>query len=72
MKDKNKRRLGGPKHISEIIKLAKQELSKNPDPVDPIRDMLNSDAELKNNNHIQTIFLYINGDPQYIRQIFLN
>ena len=68
----DKKRLGGPKHISEILRIAKNELLKNHDPVDPINEFLNGEAELEKHKHIQYIFLYINGDNEYIRKIFLN
>lgn len=49
------------KHIREIFNDIKraEELKNNPQ----------AQEELKS---VQTIFLYINGDPEYIRKIYLN
>lgn len=67
--DQNKRS-GGPKHIGEILKQAKKEWLKNR------AETYMASPEFKETidscKHIQIVFLYINGDPQYVRTIFLN
>lgn len=63
MKDELNERYKQLKHIREIYDDIKKSLhQKN-------SENLQSSEEEKS---IQTIFLYINGDPQYIRKIYLN
>jgi len=66
----NNKRSGGPKHISEILKEAKKTWLKHR------ADQFLAGDEFKEITeeckHVQIIFLYIEGDPQYIRTIFLN
>jgi len=67
--DKNKK-LSGPKHISEILKEAKKTWLKQRADL-----YMNSDEfkeTLEQAKHIQLLFIYIDGDPQYIRTIYLN
>jgi hypothetical protein len=59
-----------PKHISEIIKEAKKTWLKQ-----RVDIYMNSDEfkeTLDQAKHIQLMFIYIDGDPQYIRTIYLN
>lgn len=70
MSEEKNKRLGGPKHISEILKEAKKAWLKQ-----RAEMYINSDEfkqTLDECKHTQVIFLYINGDPQYIRTIYLN
>ena len=70
-KEKNKRG-GEPKHISEILKQAQAEWA------ELRKERINESNQLKEANDAskyngtQLIYLYINGDPDYIRTIFLN
>jgi hypothetical protein len=70
MNQENNKRSGGPKHISEILKEARKEW------LQQRVDHYMSSEEFKNtldeNKFMQVVFLYIDGDPQYIRTIFLN
>lgn len=51
------------KHIREIYEdIKNSHIQKN----------IESLESLEEQKSIQTIFLYINGDPQYIRKIYLN
>lgn len=63
MKDELNDRYKQLKHIREIYDDIKKSLVQKND------DSLESLEEQKS---IQTVFLYINGDPQYIRKIYLN
>lgn len=53
------------KHIREIFNDMRNSLHDCP-------DSLKSEEELEELKSVQTIFLYINGDPEYIRKIYLN
>ena len=70
-KDKSKRG-GEPKHISEILKQAQAEWA------ELRKERINESNQLKEandaskHNGTQLIYLYINGDPEYIRTVFLN
>lgn len=63
MKDELNERYKQLKHIREIYDDIKKSLhQKNSENL----------QSLEEEKSIQTIFLYINGDPQYIRKIYLN
>ena len=59
-----------PKHISEVLKEAKKQWLR-----DRTEHYMNS-PEFKDSmdqcKFVQVVFLYIDGDPNYIRTIFLN
>lgn len=67
----NERRNKGPEHIRAIIKTAKKEWHESIK-----KSTLNSDRykELEEQcpPFLQIVFLFIDGDPQYIRTINLN
>jgi hypothetical protein len=70
MSENTNKRSGGPKHIKEILKEAKKEWLKNR------AEAYMVSPEFKETfdscKHIQIMFIYIDGDPQYIRTIYLN
>ena len=65
------RRNKGPEHIRDIIKEAKDEWLRIYK-----RNLMNTDDYLNllqnTPSHIQLSFIYIEGDPQYLRTIYLN
>ena len=67
----NNRRNRGPEHIREIIKEAKKEWQAN-----NTRHVMESEEfkalQQKCPGFLQMIFLYIEGDSQYVRIINLN
>jgi len=67
----NKRRNKGPEHIREILKSAKQEWRKSIE--DSVRNSPRfNELEKVCPPCVQIQFLYIEGDPQYIRMFHLN
>ena len=69
-KDKNNRRNNGPEHISFILREAKKEMMKQR--VEDLRTLPEFKEVLDQAPFLQPVFLYIDGDPQYIRLINLN
>lgn len=70
-KDKNKRG-GEPKHISEILKQAQAEWAEMRKQRIVESNEFKDVDDAARYNGTQLIYLYINGDPEYIRTIFLN
>lgn len=70
-KDKNKRG-GEPKHISEILKQAQAEWAEmRKQRIVGSNEFKEADDACRQDG-TQLIYLYINGDPEYIRKIYLN
>lgn len=67
----NKRRNKGPEHIRDIIKDAREEWKRS-----IAEQVKNSERfrklEASCPDCLQVVFLYIDGDPQYIRTLWLN
>ena len=70
MSDNINKRSGGPKHIREILKEAKKEWLKNR--VEAYMVSQEFKETIESCKHVQILFIYIDGDPQYIRTIHLN
>lgn len=67
----NKRRNKGPEHIRLILKDAKKEWQEaNTNSVKSTERFMKLEQECP--EFIQIYFLYIDGDPQYIRTLNLN
>jgi ubiquitin len=70
-REKNKRG-GEPKHISDILKQAQAEWNElRKQRVEESNEFKQAEDDCKEIG-TQLIYLYINGDPEYIRTIFLN
>ena len=69
----NKNKRGGePKHISEILKQAQAEWAEQRKQRITESNEFKKAEEASKQIGTQMIFLYINGDPEYIRTIYLN
>jgi hypothetical protein len=67
----NERRNKGPEHIREILKSAKKQWqASNTNTVRSTERFRKIEGEAP--GFIQIVFLYIDGDPQYIRTLNLN
>jgi hypothetical protein len=67
----NERRNKGPEHIREILKDAKKEWqASNTNKVRSTERFRELEGEAP--GFIQIVFLYIDGDPQYVRTLNLN
>jgi hypothetical protein len=67
----NKRRNKGPEHIRDIIKDAKKEWEQaHTDKVKSTERFRELEEQCP--AFLQIVFMYIEGDPQYIRILYLN
>lgn len=70
MKQERKKGSNGPKHISELINEARKNwLRERTEHYMNSKEFKDSTDQCK---FVQIVFLYIDGDPEYIRNIFLN
>lgn len=67
--DKNKKPKG-PTHIKDVISEAKKQWLKSR--VDKYKNSPEFKEKFDSCKSLEILFIYIDGDPQYIRTIFLN
>lgn len=70
MTDNNKNRSNSPRHISDVIREAQKSWLKKR--VDEYKQSPEFKETFESCKSIEILFIYIDGDPQYIRTIFLN
>lgn len=68
----NPKRNKGPEHISKLIQEAKKEWLKTRAEIYMNSPQFAELKEVQSVAGIEIMFLYIDGDPNYIRTIFLN
>lgn len=65
-----KKKSKGPVHIKDVIVEAKKQWLKSR--VENYKNSPEFKSKLDSCRSLEILFLYIDGDPQYIRTIFLN